>query len=454
MFQVVHDCNMVAHGHPYRRRQLDANKDILSGVDFLSVLMDSSAGRTTPNPSQTTVIEIKDYVVNVDSKNHVHPYRSTSPIAQTTTEHLAVSDRIIDSSDRANNGVILAVRISSSVGKAPQEPVARTNNNLDENITSELTTFLPMTDITSRNFVAEELPTIVAKVSKSELTVEESEPITKNNPSSIEYEEGYPAKVEPLPSHSYDPTADFLNQDFTKSTKQPIHHTVIYHDQAEDTKGPARSISYSSIVQALPQIPVETDKSVQHERRERNYHGAQVSFINNFSHNTENRKNETQPQQAEHISTYSPRTTPVTEAWQMSTKTVTTERNWESQEKPYVPPSPKPQQLPKVYGRAEQNYEVDEAVSVETNGRVHGVQPSMPPRSDKKHDDNQKVGYVVEGRNYRKYRVEERTVDGFIVGEYGVVSHDDGSLRGVRYTADGTINPRLISEALMKFLSL
>lgn len=65
-----------------------------------------------------------------------------------------------------------------------------------------------------------------------------------------------------------------------------------------------------------------------------------------------------------------------------------------------------------------------------------------------------KVGYVVEGRNYRKYRVEERTPDGFIVGEYGVVSHDDGSLRGVRYTADGTINPRLIYDALMKFLAL
>ncbi|XP_034245085.1 MAGE-like protein 2 [Thrips palmi] len=63
-------------------------------------------------------------------------------------------------------------------------------------------------------------------------------------------------------------------------------------------------------------------------------------------------------------------------------------------------------------------------------------------------------GYVVEGRNYRKYRVEEKTPDGFIVGEYGVVSHQDGSLRGVRYTADSTINPRLIYDALVKFLSL
>ncbi|KAG8225887.1 hypothetical protein J437_LFUL006049 [Ladona fulva] len=118
----------------------------------------------------------------------------------------------------------------------------------------------------------------------------------------------------------------------------------------------------------------------------------------------------------------------------------------------------------------EMNYEVAEEVSVMSRGRVHGLQPtsSSPvtggPESLRGFDRdldarkaaaaNQKFGYVVEGRNYRKYRVEERTSDGFIVGEYGVVNHDDGVLRGVRYTADGTINPRLIYEALMKFLSL
>nr|CAD7394876.1 unnamed protein product [Timema cristinae] len=126
-----------------------------------------------------------------------------------------------------------------------------------------------------------------------------------------------------------------------------------------------------------------------------------------------------------------------------------------------------------IYGMPEQNYEVDESVSVMSNGRVHGVQtpPSVTPQTQSQgssqvdsalsvfdtqqaQDPNHKFGYVVEGRNFRKYRVEERTPDGFIVGEYGVVSHDDGSLRGVRYTADGTINPRLIYDALVKFLSL
>lgn len=136
----------------------------------------------------------------------------------------------------------------------------------------------------------------------------------------------------------------------------------------------------------------------------------------------------------------------------------------------------------------EQNYEVDEAVSVLTNGKAHGIQTttsttpippststirpydissSLIPNTDgseqpQLNDPNQqqqnhdsKFGYVVEGRNYRKYRVEEKTPDGFIVGEYGVVNNNDGSpLRGVRYTADSNINPRLIYDALLKFLSL
>lgn len=135
------------------------------------------------------------------------------------------------------------------------------------------------------------------------------------------------------------------------------------------------------------------------------------------------------------------------------------EKNYELPEQIYGSPE-------RIYGTSEKNYEVDEAVSVITKGRAHGVQlpaetkPTDPSlrelnsQDGQTHDPNAKFGYVVEGRNFRKYQVEERTPDGFIVGEYGVVSHDDGSLRGVRYTADGTINPRLIYDALVKFLSL
>lgn len=451
---------MVTEGLPIRRRELDANKDIISGAEFLSIFFDASPGRrpteTTSNPFPTTVIEVDDYVVQIDPKSSSRPLRSTPLFAQTTTEEqLAISEKNSDSSESSSDGVILAVRISSSVGKtvSKEMPQLVQNIGMDETTTAEDTTLFPTTDITSRNFASEELPTIVAKSTKSELNVEVAEPITKDNsPSTAEFEESYPAKVEalPNPSHSsYDPTADFLSHGFSKSTTQPLHHTVIYHDQTDDAKG-ARSISYSSIIHALPQISAETEKPVQHERHERNYNGDPVSFVNNFGDTNERLKNDSR--------IFTPRAAPVTEAWQTSGKPqevqITTERNWETQEKPYIPPAPEPNEPPKVYGRAEQNYEVDEAVSVESNGRTHGIQPSVPPRPKKKHDDNQKVGYVVEGRNYRKYRVEERTADGFIVGEYGVVSHNDGSLRGVRYTADGTINPRLISEALLKFLSL
>ncbi|XP_065221814.1 uncharacterized protein LOC135846566 [Planococcus citri] len=68
--------------------------------------------------------------------------------------------------------------------------------------------------------------------------------------------------------------------------------------------------------------------------------------------------------------------------------------------------------------------------------------------------NDKKSSYIVDNGTYRKYRVEEKTPDGFIVGEYGMVSHQDGSLRGVRYTADSNINPSLIYETLVKFLSL
>ncbi|CAH0581306.1 unnamed protein product [Chrysodeixis includens] len=101
----------------------------------------------------------------------------------------------------------------------------------------------------------------------------------------------------------------------------------------------------------------------------------------------------------------------------------------------------------------EKNYEIDEKVSVLTDGRSHGVQ-AQETSTEKCKQDNCKVGYVVEGRQFKKYRVEERTSDGFIVGEYGVVRNEDGALRGVRYTADSDASPRLIHDALMKFLQL
>lgn len=75
----------------------------------------------------------------------------------------------------------------------------------------------------------------------------------------------------------------------------------------------------------------------------------------------------------------------------------------------------------------EQNYEVDESVSLMTNGRAHGIQSTTPKPHAKSfqptihaqiNGDGQdaKFGVVFEGRDFRKYKVEEKTSDGFIVG--------------------------------------
>lgn len=144
-----------------------------------------------------------------------------------------------------------------------------------------------------------------------------------------------------------------------------------------------------------------------------------------------------------------------------------------------------PHQTPSTSGRyvstpiPEQNYEVDETVSLMTNGRAHGIQSTSPKapivhvQGDVEEQDA-KFGVVFEGRDFRKYKVEEKTSDGFIVGcdeyiaiesifnknlfifcsEYGYLHSDGSPLFGVRYTADSNINPQLIYDALLKFIKL
>lgn len=412
---------MAIEGLPLHRQEPDSDQDILAGADFLSVFLESSLRRAyaettpTPTPLPTTTIlvaveeEAPIYTTRRSKRNSHSPFQQHGSLTQ-STEQFSVSD---SSTDR--DGVV-AISVSTSVGRS-------TNN-----IYRRRTTVQP----SPTYFSSEQHPSLVAKASKSELSAEESEPITKDSEVASDYSRGYQASVRVIPD--FDQTSSFINQNLPQGNK-PFQPTVIYHDNSGEVNS-ARSVSYSSIIQAIPQIPIEVDKSEPHERRERNYNDAKTPYSNSFDSSEEKRKqNDTRP------STWQ-KTDPVQQK--------TTQKPWQNQ-RVFTPTTPLPVELPKVYGQPEQNYEVDEALSVVTNGRAHGVQPTKP---EKKPDDNQKFGYVVEGKNYRKYRVEERTADGFIVGEYGVVSHDDGSLRGVRYTADGTINPRLISEALMKFLSL
>lgn len=203
------------------------------------------------------------------------------------------------------------------------------------------------------------------------------------------------------------------------------HSSVVFHGQSKDNNR-ARSVSYSSVIQNLQETPITSSQQI-------------IQTAESIERPTYAIQGTHDLQKTQYEKPYS-------------------QQNW----------SPRHNYHGGYVAQPEQNYEVDESVSLMTNGRTHGVQQveqaeqSSPPSelvtqsaaAEGTTDNNHKVGYVVEGRNFRKYRVEERTSDGFIVGEYGVVSHDDGSLRGVRYTADGTINPRLIYDALMKFLSL
>ncbi|XP_050305333.1 uncharacterized protein LOC126742643 [Anthonomus grandis grandis] len=394
---------MATEGSPIYGWDRGASKDyedILAGNDFLSVLMDSTMRRLGKEPVTLTDNPLE---VGEEETMGTEPYvRETREVTNyevpQTTEPMSVG---IDTSDLpSSDGVIIAVHVSSSVGSQI--------NKVKESSTPN---FLP----------SEEPPSIIANQAKSELTVEEPTPITQDNDeqSSSKSPESdlsrLQATIQNLPS-SQQITFNIPNN---KDNLPPFHHSLIYHDTPNQS-GRARSVSYSTIIQNIQPSEEKSSENI-HERKERHYETGNAA---------QNTFDETQ------------KTTSTTIKSDIQ-KPTSTEKVW---------------QHPKIYGKPEQNYEVDEAVSVVTNGRSHGVQPSInavtqkPTKSDQ--DKDQKVGYVVEGRNYRKYRVEERTPDGFIVGEYGVVSHDDGSLRGVRYTADGTINPRLIYDALMKFLAL
>lgn len=267
--------------------------------------------------------------------------------------------------------------------------------------------------------VSEERPSLYVNVNKSEFSVDEGEPIAHTA-------QEYPA-TEAMSDSNASPL--YATAQGTVNQQNFVYHS---YPESDDATG---SVSYSRVVQELPQQTIVSSWNLQKPVTKSDSYDSDNSATAALD---VNKTREEPPPVAD-----------------QKTKA----NNWQLQMHVY-PPS----RRPVVYGKPEQNYEVDESVSIMTNGRTHGVQldgkvatvPSLTNHSmDDSGDPNgQKVGYVVEGRNFRKYRVEERTSDGFIVGEYGVVSHNDGSLRGVRYTADSTINPRVIYDALMKFLSL
>ena len=130
------------------------------------------------------------------------------------------------------------------------------------------------------------------------------------------------------------------------------------------------------------------------------------------------------------------------------------EKRFEEEEKRFDEEEKRYDEEEKRYDEEEKRYDAQEENRKFKETEMQNYQQTEDVDKKTEVDDRNKFSYIVDEDNYRKYRVEERTINGFIVGEYGVVKRDDGSLRGVRYTADGSANPQLIHDALMKFLSL
>ncbi|CAN8017991.1 hypothetical protein HPB47_028114 [Ixodes persulcatus] len=68
-------------------------------------------------------------------------------------------------------------------------------------------------------------------------------------------------------------------------------------------------------------------------------------------------------------------------------------------------------------------------------------------------ENGYKLGYTVNEGNLKKFRYEERTPEGAIVGEFGF-HKNDGVIRGVRYSAEPGVHPKVLYEALVKFFTL
>lgn len=463
----------VSEGLPVNWQELSYQDDIIAGAEFLSIflrsrLQDSQMAiedrQRTLTTTLETILDSDNDLIEYPKKELLRHSRSTSFLTAPVSQPLTVTPPITEqqfttvSTAPLQNGERSSERSNSKVSSVFSPA------NVDKTIDAELP--LSTTEM-YRAIVSEERPSIFADVNKSEFSVDESEPIAHNANTAQDY---------PATEAMSDPNAAPLYSSAQGTVNQ---QNFVYHNYPEDGDR-SRSVSYSSVIQELPQQTILSSwniekplggnyKAVTFDASKTNDYDVDKTAtvnMNNTASTTGSYFREV-PAEEDQENMMVPLKTSEENSRQQNTAPPK-EGNWHLHTNVY--PSTRPtSRSPVVYGKPEQNYEVDESVSIMTNGRTHGVQaikahdttnPAIPPLTNNQNaEDNtdpngQKVGYVVEGRNFRKYRVEERTSDGFIVGEYGVVSHNDGSLRGVRYTADSTINPRVIYDALMKFLSL
>ncbi|GLV43618.1 uncharacterized protein CBL_07055 [Carabus blaptoides fortunei] len=499
--QVLLGMSIEVHGRPVERTRRSA-EDIIAGVDFLSVFMKSANDRSARN-----------YSNKITTSPSTETTQSSTEINESTTfthiDDTPTTIQNIDQETKTNK----PVTIESSTDKSTTETIPvtlvsfETNTEIHEIVKVRRGKNKGREELkleSSKVVVSVENPSaIVAEARKSDFSIDESEPIvvdTNHSPN-----DGVKFKTKPEDLVAIGANPDYIAQQNAR-IQGITNYNQPYGNRNPSSRG--RSVSYSAVVQVLPHPHAakswkQEDESIRSSNRQRG--NTPVSTSKDYNTNSDVDYDYTESYQdyndkqnstkAQSTPTNSRQGDAVAESkdYYVTRKYNTgelngsgdkhnrngkqdssiekkhvepTERNWGIPEKNYEIPESNHHTSPTVYGRPEENYEIDETISVMTNGRAHGVQGDLQAKLDDKPlqikvgqtpvkpDDNQKIGYVVEGRNYRKYRVEERTSDGFIVGEYGVVSNNDGSLRGVRYTADGTTNPRLIYDALMKFLSL
>lgn len=443
-----------ADGLPLLRREHGTEDDLIAGKDFLSVLMDLSTINklevTTrhPQPPSVTIptsIQLEHYsatyapIVRESRSTHFtssiqKPAANTSlmPTKSLSEVNIFEPHQFSEFSKRR----LVSVSISSSVAETHRILPSKASSTTES--VKMMSTNQPVNNFDNVFFPSEDRQSFAAEANRHELSIEEPEPITKNVDAFLVDE--LPANVQAIPVikklSEFEKTSELfkeLSHEKLKDKLPPFHHTVIYHDNLNEQIS-SRSPGYSTVIQNAPLERERWGKISKPEEVE----STQNSMVGYNSKDQVNLGKSKEPDW---------------DALEISTgKNIEpTEMNWGVQQKALKIK----QNIPVVYGESEENYEIDEAVSVQTNGRIHGVQPSQPTEEDQqKPTAKSKNGYVIEGRKERRYRVEERTPDGFIVGEFGIVNRDDGLLRGVRYTAEETINPKLIYDTLMKFLSL
>ncbi|CAG2059628.1 unnamed protein product [Timema podura] len=508
-----------------------SSSDLLMNPDFVDPLPSGDDSNIQSNPPKTDVENKATSEANSDDRNQSITSDVSSDTPQIDSKVESTVDEDFKNSLNNRTRQIISVSVSSSVKQVPVAiPIVKKRGRVAHG-KDIFTTFIDVFSENSDDSVsllssppsAPESASLVTEVQPPATSVQRSEfSVEETQPSSSEVT--VQESISSIPSQKTQNMATFSS---TVHVEDPQTSPVSYQTSISSATSGSRVQFYSeppsfhkaqssSVAESVQQMVVTSQDQVTSFRP--NYERRTSSFSNNLS-NSQNLGSQFVPSsgplgspslsQQRSSSGYSSETDglngyqPSTGVTRLEEQRVEersdgvrsqksfqveqgpihqepVEKNYEQPEQSfgtpeisYRPPENRYGNRERIYGMPEQNYEVDESVSVMSNGRIHGVQtpPSVTPQTQSQgssqidsalsvldtqqaQDPNHKFGYVVEGRNFRKYRVEERTPDGFIVGEYGVVSHDDGSLRGVRYTADGTINPRLIYDALVKFLSL